>query len=394
MLFTPYRIGELNVNNRFVCSATQDSELLIGTDVQEQTLEKYARLAKENVGLIISGGIPVVDEHLLETSIYDYEKIEINGLNRVADCVHQAKENAKIIAQLSTDAIYYIPSAYVSPWGMVGMHICERDEILFIEKCFIETALKMKEEGFDGIQLHGAHGGFLSQFLSPYANHRTDDYGGNTENRCRIVTDIIKGIKAKAPNYTVIIKINATEYFEDGMNHQTLQESVVLLEEAGVDAIEFSGGMWEAMMLSDEELGFPAVPSLESHTKIKDISRQSYFRKYVEDLSVEVPVILVGGNRNYDVIEGFLRDGIADFAAICRPLICEPDLISKWQEDAGYEPSCISCNACIYDMFLHPGYEEPYKVHCLYQMSQVSEIWRKRFEDGLLWIKHWKEENI
>jgi 2,4-dienoyl-CoA reductase-like NADH-dependent reductase (Old Yellow Enzyme family) len=268
MLFTPYNIGQLEISNRFIRSATADSELNDGKGVKESTLERYRQLGQHEIGLIITGDFPVVDLSMIESGEYNYDHIRCQGIEEIPKVVKVDRSETKIIAQLSTENIYFIPSQYKSPWGMEGMHICSMDEIKFIEKCFIETAIKMNLEGFDGIQLHGAHGGFLSMFLSPYANHRQDDYGGNSENRCRIVTNIIRGIKSQLPDFPILIKINATEYFDLGMNNITLQETVSLLEEAGIDAIEYSGGLWEAMMLDENQLGFPVVPSLEAHTKI------------------------------------------------------------------------------------------------------------------------------
>ncbi len=394
MLFTTHNIGKLSIKNRFVCSATQDNEVDVNKQIQPQTLQKYETLARENVGMIITGGVSAVKLKMIDESIYDYEMLHIEGIEKIPKIVHETAIDCKVIAQLSQDPIYFVPSEYISPWRMEGLHICNRDEILFIEQCFIKTAIKMRDEGYDGIQLHCAHGGLLSHFMSPHSNNRTDDYGGNTRNRCRIVSNIIEGVKEVDPDFVVMIKMNCTEHFEDGMNAVSLQESVSILEDAKIDAIEFSGGMWEAIMLSDGELGFPAVPALESHTMIQDISKQTYYRSYIENINISVPVILVGGNKNYTVMEQAIKDNVADFVALCRPLICEPDLITKWKRDHQYKPICISCNTCIYDMFMHPGFEEVQKVHCLYQMSKQSSEWNCRFKEGVKWIKNWKSENI
>ncbi len=394
MLFTPFSIGNLELPNRFVRSATADIELSFIKEVRKQTLDKYKNLAINDIGMIISGDIPVVDIDMIEKKHYDYKHIRIGKVNLISDCVHSNFNDGKIIAQLSTENIYFIPSEYDSPWGSEGMHICSLEEIQFIEECFVKTALHMKSEGFDGIQLHSAHGGFLSLFLSPYSNHRKDAYGGNPKNRCRLVTNIIRGIKREEPDFPVLIKINAHEYLPQGMDRESLQETINCLEVAGVDAIEYSGGLWEAMSLSDEELGFPAVPSLEAHTKMDSTDRQSYFRKYIEGIKTNIPVILVGGNRNMELMEGIITKGTADLIALCRPLICEPDLIKKWKYNPSYKPACISCNACIYDMFVHPWEDKSSGIHCMYSLSRTSKVWKDRYIDGLSWLKNWKNENV
>jgi len=394
MLFTPFSIGNLKLLNRFVRSATADIELSFEKKVRKSTLDKYEDLAINDIGMIITGDFPVVDIDMIKKKHYDYKHIRIGNVNLIADCVHGNSNDSKIIAQLSTESIYFIPSEYNSPWGTEGMHICSFEEIQFIERCFIKTALHMKSEGFDGIQLHSAHGGFLSLFLSPYSNHRKDAYGGNAENRCRLITNIIRGIKKEEPDFPVLIKINAHEYLPEGMDRQSLQETVKYLEDAGADAIEYSGGLWEAMSLSDEELGFPAIPSLEAHTNIDSTAKQSYFCKYAEEIKSNTPVILVGGNRNIDLMEEIVTKGTADLVAICRPLICEPDLIKTWKHNPLYKPACISCNACIYDMFVHPWEKESSGIHCLYNLSRTSDVWMDRYIDGLNWLKNWKKENL
>ncbi len=394
MLFTPYKIGSMNIPNRFVCSSTSDSELSVGGQVQSETIDKYVTLAREHVGMILTGGLPAVGMTIIEQNAYDYALIRIYGLDKIASAVHGVGNDCKIVAQLSTEPMYFIPSHFDSPWGMEGMHVCTHNDIRLIEESFIETALKMEEEGFDGVQLHGAHGGLISHFISPYANHRTDDYGGNTVNRCRLVTNIIRGIKKQSPSFPVLIKMNVTEYFEDGMNQASLQESVLQLEEAGIDGIEFSGGLWEAMKFSEDELGFPVVPTIEAHTRIQSLDKQSYYKDYIEDLTINVPAILVGGNRNCQLMEDLLQRNIAQFMSLCRPLICEPDLITQWQTDASYVPKCISCNACIYDLHMQDGSEEPRKTDCLFWLQGTSEVMSQRYKDGIAWIKDWKNENI
>lgn len=393
MLFTEESIGNMRIKNRFVRSATADAELE-GGKVTDSTIDRYGILARENVGMIITGDFPVVSLEMIGQRSYDYQRIRVGDVQRIAAQVHQVSHDCKIIAQLSTENIYFVPSTYNSPWGMDGMHICDRDEILFIEECFIETALMMQAEGYDGVQLHAAHGGFLSMFLSPYANHRTDDYGGSTENRCRIVANIVRGIKARMSELPVLIKINATEYLDEGMDPISLQETVTILEKAGIDAIEYSGGLWEAMTLSDEVLGFPSVPALESHTQIASLEKQSYFRDLVKDIVTNIPIILVGGNRNCRLMESILQEGGADFMALCRPLICEPDLISKWMAEPTYTPRCVNCNACIYDMFLHPWEKVSSGVKCLYSLGLGSALWKERYRDGLRWVKEWRRENM
>ena len=129
---------------------------------------------------------------------------------------------------------------------------------------------------------------------------------------------------------------------------------------AGVDAVEVSGGMWDCLARPEKELGFRPVPSPESHTRIWETDTQSYFLPYASQLNVDVPIILVGGNRDIESLENILKTSKVDFIALCRPLIREPGLPKRWIEGKGSNlPACVSCNSCLYDMYMHPGRKEP-----------------------------------
>jgi 2,4-dienoyl-CoA reductase-like NADH-dependent reductase (Old Yellow Enzyme family) len=157
----------------------------------------------------------------------------------------------------------------------------------------------------------------------------------------------------------------------------------------GVDAIEVSGGMWECLVRPEKELGFRPVPMAESHTRIKNPEKQSYFLKYAERLDLSIPVILVGGNRDVERLEQILQDGKVDFISLCRPLICEPDLPNRWLEGrGGSHAECISCNSCIYVMWT--GLEEgrPGAVQCVYKQD------REQVKQAQKWLSNWVTDNV
>jgi 2,4-dienoyl-CoA reductase-like NADH-dependent reductase (Old Yellow Enzyme family) len=125
------------------------------------------------------------------------------------------------------------------------------------------------------------------------------------------------------------------------------------VEKAGVDAIEVSGGLRDCLVRSEKELGFPPVFPPESQTRIALPEKQSYFLKYVESLDLQIPVILVGGNRDVERLESIVRQGGVDFISLCRPLICEPGLPNRWRAGQGKSGTdCTSCNSCIYDQIV------------------------------------------
>jgi len=226
-----------------------------------------------------------------------------------------------------------------------------RGEIDEIIEAFAEGVRRAQEAGFDGVQLHAAHGYLLSSFLSPRTNQREDQYGGSTENRTRIVKDIYERARKKVSDrFPILIKMNTTDFLPGGMD---LDEAVRVgrgLSEIGFSAIESSGGMWEAMIRKQEELGWPPVLLPESRTGIKDKDQEAYFlpgAKAIKEKTNEI-VILVGGLKSFSKIEEVLTSKAADFIGMCRPLIRQPDLPNLWRSGEGPDKAeCISCNACL-----------------------------------------------
>jgi len=262
------------------------------------------------------------------------------------------------------------------------------DEIGAVAHAFAETALHMKEEGFDGVELHAAHGGGLWHFLSPHTNRRTDAYGGTVEERVRIIREIVDRVREQAGDFPVLIKSNCTDYLENGIDRAGFPGLAAALEGAGIDAIEVSGGSWDCLVRSEEELGFRPVPAAESQTGILDPAKQAYFLTYIEDLDLDIPIILVGGIRNADRADEIIRAGSAQFVAMCRPLIREPDLVERWREGRGpAEAACIACNSCIYSMHLPPERLGFGTVTCLPQhdraLHKEAQTWLSTYVDTI-----------
>ncbi len=213
------------------------------------------------------------------------------------------------------------------------------EEILQTIDDFVEAARRTKEAGFDGVQLHCAHGFLLSSFISPYTNRRTDEWGGSVENRTRIIVEIIKGIQDRVGiDYPIMVKLNATDGFDIysgkiGLDAPECVEIAAILEKAGICAIEVSGGIFEAGSVMSQ-------PDIDSEDK------EAYFRRYAKMIkdTVNIPIILVGGIRSRNMMDLVLRV-YADMVSMSRPFICEPDLVPKIKEGASVV-KCISCNLC------------------------------------------------
>ena len=195
---------------------------------------------------------------------------------------------------------------------------------------FAQAARRAKEAGFDGVQLHAAHGYLLSSFLSPYTNTRADRYGGSLDKRVTIIREIVARTRALAgPGFPILIKMNCDDFVEGGISIETFPALAKEIEKAGVQAIEVSGNN----------------PVRE---KITEPEQQSYFLKYAQRLKLNIPVILTGGNRSVERLEQIAKTGTPQLLGFARPLLREPDLPLRWLEGRGAaEAACISCNRCI-----------------------------------------------
>jgi 2,4-dienoyl-CoA reductase-like NADH-dependent reductase (Old Yellow Enzyme family) len=388
-LFSAGKIGDLTLPNRLVRSATWDPSIIHSRRMSDEVLALYREQALGGVGLIITGGFPVLEQEMLGSETCSYDAVAIEGLGRLADVVHSAGSGCLVVAQLEVSYLGAGPSAIPSPFMEEMIRPLSTDEIVKTIDCFVQAIVRMQEHGFDGVQLHAAHGGLLSCFLSPYTNRRDDAYGGSVENRVRIVGEIISGARETAGNFPILIKMNATDYLEGGIDLETFPELAKEIERVGVDAIEVSGGMWDCLARPEEALGFRPVPAPESHTRIHSPEKQSYFLRYAERLDLDVPVILVGGNRDVERLEEIVRRGAADYIALCRPLLSEPDLPNRWREGRGASTTdCISCNSCIHDMYVHPGRPEPGLVACIYKRDKEQHRMAQE------WLASWVEKNV
>ncbi|MGL5049739.1 MAG: NADH:flavin oxidoreductase, partial [Fusobacteriaceae bacterium] len=206
------------------------------------------------------------------------------------------------------------------------------------------AALRVKKSGFDGVEIHSAHGYLLSQFLSPYYNKRCDEYGGSIENRGRIIFEIFNAIReAVGKEFQIWIKLNSADYVKEG--GLTEEDSIYVakkLSELGIDAIEVSGGNGSIKEVVKNNLGAARTKVILS----KD--NESYFKDYAKKLAeiVETPIILIGGNRHIDVMENILNNSKIEYFSMARPLTCEPNLVNIWMSGDLKRPKCISCNKC------------------------------------------------
>ncbi len=392
-LFSKGQIANLTIKNRLIRSSTWDPSIIHRRSMTSEVLELYRKLSLGGVGMIIAGGVPVFNEPIQKGKtdkwIQNFSELRIDGFERLAKEVHSSNEDCKIIAQIENGRSTAQPSSIISPFSNQIPRTLTPAEIEDIVECYVEGIEEMKIAGFDGVQIHAAHSSILGRFLSPYANKRDDDYGGSPLKRARIIQEIVSRARKIVGNFPILIKMNSTDNLEGGIDIHTFPELAKEIEKTGIDAIEVSGGMRDCLARSEKDLGFKPVPLAESHTLISNPSKQSYFLKFAEKLSLKIPIILVGGNRHVDFLEKIICDGKIDFIAISRPLIREPDLPNRWLKGQGKPTTeCISCNSCVFKMLVHPNSPEPELVTCVYEEDKSLHYQAQK------WLNSWVKEHI
>jgi len=335
-LFSQGRIASLRLKSRLVRSATAENAWR-DAEMTDEGLNLYRNLAAGGVGLIITGYMAVTPEGRssdLQTRICDDRFIA--GLRKVASVIHQTNKACRVVAQIGHTGMQAQvsepvgPTAVAWPQSKAKPRALSTAEVEAIVTSFAQAVRRAKEAGFDGVQLHGAHGYLLSSFLSPYTNTRTDKYGGALENRVAVIREIVQQArKLVGPAFPILIKMNGDDAVKGGIDIQTFPQLASEIEKAGVQAIAISGNN----------------PVRENIARPED---ESYFLKYAQALQVKIPVIVTGGNRSVERLEQALKSRTPQFFGLARPLVREPDLPLRWLEGRGApEAACISCNRCI-----------------------------------------------
>jgi 2,4-dienoyl-CoA reductase-like NADH-dependent reductase (Old Yellow Enzyme family) len=341
-LFDAVSINGMSLINRFVRSATWEGLADQEGAVTSELTERMVELAKGEVGLIITGYAFVHPEGRTssrQTGAHDDRLL--SGLAGMARSVHAA--GGRIALQLVHGGAFADSGMTGCP--AIGPSAGERnraaapEDIARIVSAFADAAGRVREAGFDAVQLHGAHGFLLSQFLSPALNRRTDDYGGSLANRARLLLKVVGKVReAVGPDYPVLVKLNSEDFLEGGMTREESLRIAGMLEAASVDAIELSGGT----VASQEKFMAPRPGML------KTSEEEVYYREAAKGYKerVRIPLMLVGGIRSFEVAEELVREEVADFISLSRPLIREPDLVKRWREGDRRKAECISCNGC------------------------------------------------
>lgn len=346
-LFESTQIKSMTLANRFVRSATWEGMADTDGNCTPKLIELMKRLAEGGVGLIITGLAFVTREgRAAPWQMGAADDAYFPGLRKMTDAVHRA--NGKIALQIAHGGCYsatqltgqeaIAPSTHEAG-AIPACREMTVTEIRHIVTAFGESAALAKKAGFDGVQIHAAHGYLLSQFLSPFFNKRKDAYGGSIENRGRIVLETLRSVRgAVGEDYPVLIKINSEDFVDNGLTVDEMLYVAVELERGGIDAIEMSGGtVYASGAFSSIRMGALKTPDKEGYYK----EAAALYKE-----SINVPLLLVGGIRSFQVAEKLVSGGLADYISLSRPLIREPALINRWQSGNRMKSTCISDNAC------------------------------------------------
>jgi 2,4-dienoyl-CoA reductase-like NADH-dependent reductase (Old Yellow Enzyme family) len=344
-LFEPGEINGMQLENRFVRSATWEGLAADDGSCTPKLISLMADLARGGVGLIISSHSYVQKiGHTSFRQIGIHNDDMIPGLQKMTAAVHD--QRGKIVCQLAHAGFFANPKLSgqtpMAPSSVEGIAEGPRKEMTQedidgVIEAFADAASRAKRAGFDGVQIHGAHGYLLSQFISPMFNHRTDEYGGSIENRARLPLAVLQTIRETVgADYPVLIKINCKEFVDEGIQPVEFVQVGKMLADAGIDAIEVSGGLPTSPTVKASQLG------------INKEEKEAYFQEEARALrkQTDVTLILVGGNRSFHVVERQVAEGVADYISMSRPLIREPHLINRWKAGDLTKSACVSDNLC------------------------------------------------
>lgn len=346
-IFKEGKIGELLLKNRVVMPGMGVKLASPDGEVTEQLIRYYEERAKGGTGLIITEFTSI--DYELGKAIVNQLRIDddalIPGFQRLANAIH--KHDAKLFVQLhhagrEAHSALLNGKQIVAPSPVTCAAIGEEPrelttaEVKTIIQKFIQGAIRCQKAMIDGVELHGAHGYLIAQFLNPHTNLRKDEYGGSFENRMRFITEIVHGIKQSCgEHFPIMVRLSVDEFDSEGLTVEESQEISRYLEKIGVDAIHASAGNYNSMDKVIES------PLFEQGWRV-------YLAEAIKKV-VQIPVVTVGNIREPKYVDSIIEDGKADFVAMGRAHIADPEWSKKAFEGRENEiRKCISCLHCTY----------------------------------------------
>ncbi len=349
-LFAPCSIGTMALRNRLNMAPMGTNYSTWNGVVTDRLVEYYGERARGGVGLVTVGFSHVhATGQISPYSMGVHEDALIPGLRRLADAIHAG--GAKASVQIAhggrrcrstiTGSQLLAPSALPCVGGEMPREL-SLAEIQTVIEWFVRAARRVRDGGFDAVTLHLANGYLLQSFLSPYSNRRTDQYGGSVEGRTRLALEIVEGMRRElGAEVPIIVRLSVDDFLEGGLTLAEGERMALLLEGAGVDAIDVTAGIPETMYVIGPPMSMPKGFLVPHARAIKD--------------AVRIPVGVVGRINDPALAEQILRDGHADFVSLGRPLLADPEFANKAREgrSADIRP-CIACNeGCFQRLYAH-----------------------------------------
>jgi 2,4-dienoyl-CoA reductase-like NADH-dependent reductase (Old Yellow Enzyme family) len=383
-LFTPIRIGSLTLPGRLVKSATLETRCTDDGFVTDALVEYYEQIAKGGTPLLITGNayFSLYSKAAPQQLAADDDD-KIPGLKRLTEAVH--RHRGKIFLQIyhvgrqavpkfvgRTDAVS--PSRVFEPTLSVRPRPITREEIRDAVKGFADAAGRARRSGFDGVQIHAAHGYLISAFLTPHTNRRTDEYGGSFDNRVRFLVEVYRATRERVgADLPVILKLNGSDDLplRKGLRPEDLVQVARRMETEGVDAVEvtaghyesgltFERGQWRGFFRNVTTVGlgrnYPwyyrgtlrlLAPLLDFGLGRVAAYSEGFNLRYAKlfKQALKIPVICVGGFVHREAMESAIAGGECDMVSVARALIADPYLYRHMQQGV-VGPQCDFCNEC------------------------------------------------
>ena len=363
----PGHIGSVTLRNRLVRASTSETMATAEGAATPELADLYGTLAVGGAGLLLTGHIYV--EARGQASAYQpglqHDRF-VEPMRQVTDAVHA--NGGRIFAEIghagSQTMMPEVGPIAPSPTAneMYGLQPREAgpDDIEAVITAFGLAARRAKDAGFDGVHIHGGNGYLISEFASPITNRRTDEWGGDAERRGRFTVAVYDAVRSAVGNdFPVTARIRIGDSVPGGLEVAESVERVRVLADRGLDAVEVSYGIMKSYLQNIRT--YVAVDRAQAAKNVlvqrllKPKGPEAYYRHFARAVkeNVDIPVILVGGIRTTETMADVLESGDADFLAMARPFIREPDLANKLSAGRTGTVECVSCNMCL----VHDGFD-------------------------------------
>lgn len=351
ILLTPARIGTVEIKNRIVMPPMTTRSADEEGHVTDDTVAYYMARVRGGVGLVtaeMASPEKAGRHRRRELGLYDDRFLP--GLTRLAAQIHQGGAKASIqighggghtrrdICGETPVAPSAIPHpVYETTFETIVPQEMSRERIAATTAAFARAALRAQQAGFDCVEIHAAHGYLISQFLTPFENRRTDEYGGALENRARFGLDVLRAVKA-AVAIPVIYRLSVDDYFPEGIGYAEGKQVALWAAAAGADALHIAAGHYRSLPSGERMIPPMAYPD-------------ATFLDYAAGIKKEVaiPVIAVGRLGDPVLAAQAIESGKADFVALGRSLIADPDWVQKLARGERAR-RCLACNTCVNEM--------------------------------------------